>query len=401
MTAPTIARSARLRPADLARLSTLGIRSRPLRAALSALGIAIGVAALVAVVGFSSSSRAGLLSEIDALGTNLLTVSTGSTIFGEPVPLPVESPAMIGRVGQVQEVQSTGRVDANVYRNELIPTVNTNALAVQAVTLGLLETIGTTLADGVFLNEATAGQPVAVLGAAAAQRLGIDRVYVGERILVGGQWFYLAGILEPAVLAPEIDSAVLIGIPAATTYLGFDGHPTVVYVRTATDHVESVRPLLAPTANPAAPSEVNVSRPSDALVARALAQSALSSLVLGVGAISLLVGGVGVANTMIIAVLERRSEIGLRRALGATRNHIRAQFIAEATLLGLVGGAAGLAVGALSVASWAALRGWPVSIPIEAWAGGLAAAVVIGAIAGLAPAIRAARLSPKEALWSM
>jgi putative ABC transport system permease protein len=388
----------RLRWPDLARLAGVGIRTRKLRAALSALGIAIGVAAIVAVLGLSSSSSAGLLAEIDRLGTNLLTVTTGSNLFGETTALPMQAPGMIARIGPVTKVESTGSTDANVYRTPLIPAVNTNALSVQAASLGLPPAVGTSIRTGRFLNAATANEPVAVLGAAAAQRLGIDRIYRGERIWLADQWFYVIGILRPATLAPEIDSSVLVGFPAAERYLGFDGHPTTIYVRSRTDQVEAVHSVLAATANPKAPSEVNVSQPSDALVARAKAKGALNSLFLGLGAVSLLVGAVGVANIMLISVLERRSEIGLRRALGATRGHIRIQFLAEAILLALFGGIAGVAIGALATTIYASTKGWAVVVPTVAWAGGFAAALVIGATAGLLPALRAARLSPTDAL---
>jgi putative ABC transport system permease protein len=387
-----------LRPADLGRVASVGLRTRPLRAALSALGIAIGVAAIVAVLGLSSSSQAGLLAEIDRLGTNLLTVTNGQTLLGETASLPLAAPGMIARIGPVTEVQETGSTDANAYRSPLIPSINTNALSVQAASLGLPATVGTTIATGRYLNAATARLPVAVLGSAAAGRLGIDRIYPGERIWVGGQWFYLAGILNPALLASEIDSSVLVGFPAAKRYLGFDGHPTTIYVRSETSQVAAVQSVLAATANPEAPNEVDVSQPSAALTARAAAQSALNSLFLGLGAVSLLVGAVGVGNIMLIGVLERRSEIGLRRALGATKANIRGQFLTEAILLALLGGAVGVAAGALSTAVYAQTKHWTVVIPTTAWAGGLAAAILIGALAGLLPALRAARMSPTEAL---
>jgi putative ABC transport system permease protein len=389
---------ARLAPSDLARVASVGLRTRRLRAALSALGIAIGVAAIVAVLGLSSSSQAGLLAEIDRLGTNLLTVTNGSTFTGETAKLPLAAPGMIARIGPVTEVEKTGSIDANVYRSPLIPSINTNGLSVLAASLGLPATIGTTIAKGRYLNAATARLPVAVLGAAAAVRLGIDRIYPGARIWLGGQWFYLTGILNPAVLAAEIDNSVLVGFPAAERYLGFDGHPTTIYLRSVTSQVAAVRDVLAATANPQAPNEVNVSQPSAALTARAAAQSALNGLFLGLGAVSLLVGAVGVGNIMLIGVLERRSEIGLRRALGATKGQIRAQFLAEAILLALLGGAAGVTAGALATATYATTKHWATVIPTVAWAGGLAAAVAIGAVAGLFPALRAARMSPTEAL---
>jgi putative ABC transport system permease protein len=388
----------KLRSGDLARVASVGLRTRRVRAALSALGIAIGVAAIVAVLGLSASSRAGLLAEIDRLGTNLLTVSTGQTLFGATAELPVASAGMIGRIGPVTDVADTGSTSANVYRSPLIPSVNTNALQVQAATLDLLPIVGATVARGAYLNAATATEPVCVLGAQAAQLLGIDHVYPGERVWLGGMWFYVTGILTSAILAPEIDSSALVGFPAAEKYLGVDGHPTTIYVRTVTSQTAAVQAVLGATANPESPNEVAVSQPSAALVARADAQGALNSLFLGLGAVSLLVGAVGVANIMIISVLERRSEIGLRRALGATRGNIRAQFLSEAILLAGLGGAVGVSLGVLTTAVYANTKHWAIVIPTLAWAGGLGAAFAIGAIAGLLPAIRAARLSPTDAL---
>jgi putative ABC transport system permease protein len=392
----------RLPLSDLIRLSTVGLRTRRLRAGLSALGIAIGVAAIVAVLGLSASSQAGLQEEISRLGTNLLTVSNGQSLTGGTAELPSTAPGMVGRINGVQQVQSTGTVSAaNAYRTPYIAAAETNGLTVQAASLDLLAVLATTVAQGHYLNAASAQEPVAVLGAASAQLLGIDRVYPAERIWVGGQWFYLVGILKPTVLASAIDSSVLVGYPAAEKYLGFDGRPSTIYLRAKTDRVNAVDNLLAASANPESPSEVNVSQPSDALVAQAEAKSALNGLFLGLGAVALLVGAVGVANIMIISVLERRSEIGLRRALGATRGQIRGQFLSEAILLGLLGGAVGVALGAASTAIYAHTKGWATVMPAEAWVGGIAASLVIGAAAGLIPALRAARLSPTDALWSV
>jgi putative ABC transport system permease protein len=388
----------RLRAADLARVASVGLRTRRLRAALSALGIAIGVAAIVAVLGLSSSSQAGLLTEIDRLGTNLLTVSNGQSFTGKTAELPLAAPAMIARINPVTSVAQTGKTEAHAYRTPLIPTVETGAISVQAASLNLLSSLAVSVRQGSYLNAATATQPVAVLGSAAAARLGIDRVYPSERIWVGDQWFYLAGILGPSVLAPEIESSVLVGFQAAERYLQFNGHPNTIYVRVKDSQVAAVQSVLAATADPQAPNEVNVSQPSSALVARADAQSALNGLFLGLGAVALLVGAVGVANIMIISVLERRSEIGLRRALGATRGQIRTQFLSEAVLLALGGGAVGVAIGGLATTVYASAKGWSVVIPTVAWAGGLGAALLIGAGAGLLPALRAARLSPTEAL---
>src|SRR6266540_4190021 len=322
------AKGGRLRLKDALRVASVGLRARPLRAALSALGIAIGTAAIVAVLGLSSSSQAGLLDEIDRLGTNMLTLEAGQSVTGQPSELPLEAPARIRHLDDVQLLAHTALVKGKgVYRSRAIPVTNTGGLQVRATSLNLLSVLNTGLARGAWLNPGTAREPVAVLGWAAAQRLGIDRIFPDQRIWLGGQWFNVAGVLTRSPLEPDIDNSALIGYPAAQRYLGYislvqgerkAGPASSIYVRADTDHVVEVQSLLAPTANPQAPDEVNVSQPSDALTARAAAAGAFDSLFLGLGVVALIVGAVGVANIMIISVLERRSEIGLRRALGAT-----------------------------------------------------------------------------------
>src|SRR5919106_6037426 len=325
-------KAGRLRLKDGLRVASVGLRARPLRAALSALGIAIGTAAIVGVLGLSSSSQAGLLAEIDRLGTNMLTAEAGRSFTGGEAKLPREAPARITHLDNVQLLAHTGLMkEAKVYRNSLIPEGNSGGLEVRATSLNLPSVLNTGIARGDWLNEGTARVPVAVLGSAAAQRLGIDRLYPDERIWLGDQWFNLAGILKPSPLEPDIDASALIGYPAAQEYLGYlslvggekqAGPPSSIYVRVATSHEAVVQSLLARTAKPEAPSEVNVSQPSDALTARAAAAGAFDSLFLGLGGGALIVGAVGVANIMIISVLERRSEIGLRRAPGATKGQI-------------------------------------------------------------------------------
>jgi putative ABC transport system permease protein len=396
----------------LTALASVGLRTRKLRAGLSALGIAIGVAAVVAVLGLAASSRAAVLNEIAQLGTNLLTVGNGQNSAGGIAELPAAAPSMVARLPGVTQVQDTGTVTGvYAYKSPLIPAVETNAISVVAATLNLPAVTAVGVAQGQYLNAATAREPVAVLGATTAQLLGIDRVQPGMRIWVGpsparGTWFYVAGILSPSPsgYAPQIDSAVLIGFPAAQRYLDFDGNPSVIYVRTTPNDpavTSSVHNLLAAQASPENAVQVTASQPSAALAAQAAVKGALDTLFLGLGAVALLVGAIGVANIMIISVLERRQEIGLRRALGATRGQIRAQFLAEAIMLSLAGGAVGVLAGATAVTAYARGHAEATVIPVEAWAGGLAAAMVIGALAGLLPAIRAARLSPTQALWSV
>ncbi|KAK1180632.1 ABC transporter permease [Streptomyces sp. NBS 14/10] len=392
-------RPARLRPRDVVKVGAVGLRTRPLRAFLSALGIAIGIAAMVAVVGISSSSRADLDRSLAALGTNLLTVSPGSTMSGGQARLPETAEEMVSRIGPVYSVSAVGKLsDAKVYRTDKIPEAETNGLAAYAARTDLRATLGAKLRAGSWLNGATSTYPTTVLGATAAERLGIGRVGPDTQVLIGGRWFTVVGVLEPAPLAPELDTAALVGWRAAEAELYFDGRPTTIYTRSQDSAVESVASVLGATANPEAPGEVEVSRPSDALAAQQAAGEAFTGLLLGLGAVALLVGGVGVANTMVISVLERRAEIGLRRSLGATRGQIRTQFVAESQLLSALGGAGGALLGTTVTAGYALSQGWPVVIPPWALLGGLAATLAIGGLAGLYPALRASRLSPTEAL---
>ncbi|MBN8867764.1 MAG: ABC transporter permease [Solirubrobacterales bacterium] len=393
---------------DGLRVASVGLRARPLRAGLSALGIAIGTAAIVAVLGLSSSSQAGLLAEIDRLGTNLLTVEAGKSLTGEDANLPVDAPARISHISQVEQLAYTGQVkDEDVYRSPLIPVENTGGLQVRATSLNLPAVLNTGIARGTWLNTATATVPVTMLGSTAARQLGIDRVFPHERVWLGNQWFNVVGVLDSSPLAPDVDNSALVGFPAARRYLGYTsvvgsrvemGPPNSIYARAAQGHEAEVQAVLAKTANPESPSQVNVSQPSDVLTARAAAAGAFDSLFLGLGVVALIVGAVGVANIMIISVLERRSEIGLRRALGATETQIRSQFLAESVLLALIGGAVGVFSGVMATAVYASAKGWMVVIPAEAWTGGIASALLIGALAGLLPAMKASRMPPTAAL---
>jgi putative ABC transport system permease protein len=378
----------------------VGLRTRRLRAVLSVLGVALGIASMVAVLGISASSRNDLLAALDKLGTNLLVVKPGQSFVGDgTVTLPNTAAAMVGHAHGVTAASTVEDLDElTVRRSDRIDPEITNALSVAATRTTLASTVGATLRDGAFLNSATSHYPAVVLGATAAARLGIDRVGDGVQVWIGDRWYTVVGILDPVTLAPELDSYALVGLPYAEKALGADDSPSFMYVRADPDNVSQVSALLGPTANPEHPEEVDVSRPSDALEARAKAKTAFTSLFLGLGAVALLVGGVGIANVMVISVLERRSEIGLRRALGATRRHIAVQFLTESVLLGAMGGAAGAVIGVLVTAGYDANRGWALTMPAYAVVGALVCAILIGALAGAYPAARGARVSPTTAL---
>ena len=388
----------RLLSVDVFRVGAVGLRTRRLRAGLSALGIAIGIAAMVAVLGLSDSSKSDLIAQLNRLGTNLLRVAPGQTVLGEEAELPEQARPMISRIRPVESVSALEQVDVTVRRTNYIAEEETGGISVMAADVKLLGTLGATVRRGAFLSEATVRYPAVVLGSDAAERLGIDKL--GVSVWLGDQWFTVVGILNPVELEPDLDSAAFIGLPIAEELFDADGSASTIYVRADPDDLNDVRRVLGATANPEHPEEVDVSRPSDALEARAAARTAFTSLFLGLGAVALLVGGVGIANVMVISVLERRSEIGLRRALGATKGHIRLQFLTESLILAALGGAAGVVLGVLITVAYASNRGWEAVVPWYVPAGGVAAALAIGAVAGLYPAMRAARLAPTDALRS-
>jgi putative ABC transport system permease protein len=388
----------RLTGRDLLRASSLGLRSRRVRALLSALGISIGIAAIVGVLGISQSSKSGLLAELGQLG-NLLTVQPASSASGQATELPVTAEGMVSRIGPVTSVSGIASLtDTYVYRNPFIPVINTNGVSLTAADPALPATVGATMAHGSFLNAATAQYPTVVLGALAASLLGITSLALPTQVWIGGHWFTVTGILNPVELETQMDAMAFIGFPIAEQYFGFDGHPTELYVRAVFTQVSAVAAVLPATVNPENPAEVQASEAADVLQAELLTKGAYNSLFLGLGAVALLVGGVGIANVMVISVLERRSEIGLRRALGATRRHVAEQFLAEALLLSALGGIAGTVMGVSATSIYALTEQWQVQVPAQALYGGTGAALAIGAIAGLYPAMRAARLSPTEAL---
>jgi putative ABC transport system permease protein len=369
--------------------------------ALSALGISIGIGAMLAVVGISASSREELNRKLDALGTNLLTVQPGTRFSGEAATLPDEAPQMVGHMADVQAVSVIGALQSlKVYRHDRISLVETGGMAVYAAMPDLVRTLGAQVVAGRWLDAALTPYPAVVLGDRAAARLGMTSGHIGQQLWLSRRWATLVGILAPVTLAPSLDFGIFIGWPAAARYFDTDAQITTMYVRVRPARVDKVADLLAGTANPSSPTEVQVSRPSDMLAAQAAADMAFTGLLVGLGAVALLVGGIGVVNTMVISVLERRAEIGLRRSQGATRSHIRLQFLSEALVLSAAGGVAGIVIGTLVTAAYSALQEWPVAIPPWSLAGGLGATLAVGALGGLYPAMRAARLAPTEALAS-
>jgi putative ABC transport system permease protein len=398
------AAAARLRPADLLRVALLGLRTRKMRAALSALGISIGIATAVIVTGVPASGQQALLSKLTALGTNMLQAVPAQLPGGSAQAFPPQSVAMVRRIGPVTVASATADDPyASVHRSDRVGPNDDTGLTVAASQLNLLQAVNGRLQSGRFLTAATERFPTAVLGSAAASALGFPRLAPGftPQIIINNRWFTVIGILRPLKLFPEINSSVLIGWDAARTQLAFSPAPTEIYLQAQQPAIEAVASVLAPTIEPQLPEEVQVSIPTAALEAKIDTQSTFSALFLGLAAVALLAGGIGVANTMVISVLERRPEIGLRRALGATRGQIRGQFLLESVALSLLGGVAGLLIGVLGVFGYSLSQGWPPAIPLVSLVGGLGGAVVVGAAAGAYPSIRAAGLTPTEALGAL
>ncbi|HEX6493455.1 MAG TPA: ABC transporter permease [Candidatus Dormibacteraeota bacterium] len=390
----------RLRVGDVLRVGGVGLRTRRLRTALSALGVAIGIASMVAVLGISETSQAGLNAQLDALGTNLLSLGPGRTLFGQNAELPPAAVGMAKRLDGVQQVTATAALSESVYRTDRVPSDESGGISVVAARDDLLSVLRGGVAEGRFLDSLTDRYPAVVLGAVTAQRLGISRLTDTTQVWLGGHWFTVVGILDPLPLASQLDTSALVGWPVARQLFGssFDGDPSSLFVRAAPGQVTQVQALLANAVNPANPNEVQVSRPSDALAAQTAANSTFTTLVLGLGVVALVVGAIGIGNVMVIGVLERRGEVGLRRALGATRGHVGVQFLTESVLLSGIGGVAGALLGMAATAVYASARSDTFSVPPAAIAAGLGSALVVGAVAGLYPAMRAARLAPTEAL---
>ncbi|MBF4636283.1 ABC transporter permease [Agreia pratensis] len=387
----------RLLAADLLRVGAVGIRFRPLRAVLAALGIAVGIAAMIAVIGISSTSQARLGKQLDLLGTNLLTAGSAASPGAEPVTLAPNAVERVLRIDGVEAASATAYLPAtNIYRNAFVDPNRTKGIMVSVADGRLIDVTHSALGKGRWFDSATETLPSVVLGAQAARLLGIDTI--GDLVWLGGIDFTVIGILEPSPLAPELDMNALVARPIATSKLGWNGHPSTVYERSSNSAVQHVQALIAASIDPAHPRHVGVTRPSDALQARSAVDTSFTGLILGIGSVALLVGGIGVANTMVISVLERRREIGLRRALGATRGHIRVQFLMEAFLLSLLGGLGGTGLGIIAVAGFATLNDAPFTVPLAIILTGIGSTIAIGVLAGLYPAVSAARTPPAIAL---
>ena len=388
----------RLKIKDLFFVALYGVRARRGRAALTSIGIGIGIAAIVAVTGISASGRADLLATLESLGTNLIKASPQAGFFGTQEKLPDGVVGMVERIGPVEEVTSTTQTDLIVRRSDFISEFEGGGISTIATSPELLQVVGGNLIEGRFIQDGLSNIPVTVLGSVTASRLGINTLETPTKILIGNEWFGVVGILDELKIHPDLDRSVFIGYGVAKTLFDIDKEPTTIYVRANPTYIEDVVEVIAPSMNPENPDQVQVSRPSDALEAQEAADAAFTNLLLGLGSVALLVGGVAIANVMVMSVLERRMEIGVRRSIGATRKEIRYQFLLESIVLSGIGGLVGVVLGTGVTLGYTNYTDIVFSIPVSQVLGAILLALLIGAISGVYPAIKASKIQPAEAV---
>ena len=388
----------RLKIKDLFFVALYGVRARRGRAALTSIGIGIGIAAIVAVTGISASGRADLLATLESLGTNLIKASPQAGFFGTQEKLPDGVVGMVERIGPVEEVTSTTQTDLIVRRSDFISEFEGGGISTIVTSPELLQVVGGNLIEGRFIQVGLSNIPVTVLGSVTASRLGINTLETPTKILIGNEWFGVVGILDELKIHPDLDRSVFIGYGVAKTLFDIDKEPTTIYVRANPTYIEDVVEVIAPSMNPENPDQVQVSRPSDALEAQEAADAAFTNLLLGLGSVALLVGGVAIANVMVMSVLERRMEIGVRRSIGATRKEIRYQFLLESIVLSGIGGLVGVVLGTGVTLGYTNYTDIVFSIPVSQVLGAILLALLIGAISGVYPAIKASKIQPAEAV---
>ena len=388
----------KLRTRDLFFVAVYGVKARKGRAALTSIGIGIGIAAIVAVSGIAASGSADLLSTLESLGTNLVKASPQAGFFGTQEELPEGVIGMVERIGPVEEVTSTTQTDLLVRRSNFISEFEGGGISTIITSSELLNVIGGNLSEGRFITDGLSDLPVTVLGNVTAKRLGITNLSKPTKILIDDEWFGVIGIVEELKIHPDLDRSVFIGYGAAKKLFDINEEPTTIYLRANPTFIEDVVEVIAPSMNPENPDQVEVSRPSDALEAQQAVEASFTNLLLGLGSVALLVGGVAIANVMVMSVLERRMEIGVRRSIGATRREIRYQFLLESVVLSGIGGLVGVMLGSLITLAYTNYTNIVFSIPVWQILGAVVLALLIGAISGVYPAIKASKIQPAEAV---
>jgi putative ABC transport system permease protein len=386
---------------DLLGVAWRGLTARKVRTFLIMLGPIVGVAAMVGAVGLTESAKGDLKQKLSKLGTNLIIAQAGGTFGSQNPTFPDDA---VHRVSAVSTVTSAAAT-TNLSNVTAIPTeggadyYQAFPVPVRAADIDLPSVLSVPLIDGRWLTKAdtTLHTPAAVLGAGLAKQYGYLR---GENrtIKLNDTDFGVVGVLGPVALDPDLDNAVFITQWAAKHYFATDGNPNQLYVRSKTGDTQETADAIPTAINLGGPDEVSTKVPSDVLQAASQADKTLQQTALFAGLLALAVGGLGIANVMSISVIQRSSEIGIRRAVGHSRSKIAAQFLLESLFVGVFGGLLGAALGVGIVYLVSQFAGWVVVInyhKIPIW---MALALAVSVAAGLYPSIKAARLEPLETL---
>ncbi|MDP6281625.1 MAG: ABC transporter permease [Acidimicrobiales bacterium] len=388
---------------ELAGVALGGLRARKVRTALIMLGPILGVAAIVSAIGINESSKGHLKAVLSDLGTDLIVANAQGSLggFGSDPRIPEDAAARVTRLPDVESVTGTLQMADIVtlpfeeaedfYRAFPVPVIATG--------LNLPETLEVLLASGRFLNDfdvSTAAR-VVVIGRDLADEYGYLR---GEArtIQLNGIDYGVVGVLDYVLLEPSMDSAVFLTFANAEEDLGLDSRdPSRLYIRAPTN-TKLVAQEVPTVISLGGPDGANTSVPTDLLDAQSQVDENLNNLTKMMGGLALIVGGVGIANVMSISVIQRSTEIGIRRALGHSRGTIAVQFLLEALVVGVLGGILGAAAGAGVVWLTAELRGYVMVLSVVGLVGWAMVSVAVAVVAGLYPSTKAARLEPLETL---
>jgi len=386
---------------DLVGVAWSGLKARKIRTLMIMLGPIIGVAAMVSAVGLTESAKGALQAQLAQLGTNLVIVQAGGTFGSQNPTLPSNSVQRVENMSTVTSAAATSNLSGVIA----VPVQGASTyyeafpVPVRAADDNLPSVLQVPTIDGRWLNPTDNRLHLrsVVLGEGIAKQYGY---LPGETrtIRLNNTNFGVVGVLGPVALDPELDNAAFVTQWAAKHVLGTNGRPNQLYVRAIPGTTQQTANALPTAINLGSSTQVSTQIPTDVLQAAAQANKTLQQVALLAGLLALTVGGIGIANVMSISVIQRSSEIGIRRAVGHSRSKIGAQFLLEALFVGVLGGIIGAVVGVGVVYAVSAIAGWVVVIAyreIPIWMG---LALLVAVIAGLYPSIKAARLEPLETL---
>jgi putative ABC transport system permease protein len=387
---------------DLSQVALGGLLARKVRTLLLLLGPMIGVAAIVAAVGLTDSAKGDLKRKVAQLGTNLIAASAASSFGGDQPTLPsdaVQRALQVSTVDKVAAVVELSDITVTPYE-EASEKYETVPVPVMAADLRLPSALEVPVISGRWLGPFDDEEltRAAVIGVGLASE--IEHLPGEARTIeLDGVRYGVVGVLGEVELDPTLDNAVFISFNAAEEdFLDDDVEPTKLFVRSTPGSEQETAEALRTAISLGGPQEVATEIKSEALELAAQSDRQLQLIVVSMGLLAIIVGGIGIANVMSISVIQRSTEIGIRRALGHTRRIIAGQFLLEALAVGFLGGVLGILLGAMAIAVGVAIAGWVFTLARWLPPAGIALAMVVSVLAGLYPAWRAARLEPLETL---